>query len=65
MPIVEAVGAGVASVSGRSSLVKRIEQAMTDAIRDAYRDGISDPAEIRRRMMAARAAAKQQEQAAG
>lgn len=62
----EAVGAGSMAISPRhGSLAKRVEQAMVEAIRDAYASGITDAAEIRRRMMAARAAVQQQEQAAG
>lgn len=59
--VVEAVGAMAGTVNPRhGSLAKRVEQAMTEAIRDAYAQGITDPVVIRERMMAAREAVKQE-----
>lgn len=55
--IVEAVGVSANSVSpaGRSR-AKEIEAAMSDAVRQCYADGITDPAKMKERMMAARQA---------
>jgi hypothetical protein len=39
---------------GKSPLAKIIEQGMSDAIAAAYAEGVTDPEEIRARMMSAR-----------
>lgn len=49
-----AAGAGAASVSRDKSRAAAVELAMSDAIAKAIADGVSDPAEQRKRMMAAR-----------
>lgn len=59
MAIVRAVGASANSVSlAGKDTAARIQAAMVLAIEKAQAEGISDQAEIRRRMMAARAAVK-------
>lgn len=57
--VVEATGAsaGALSPTGKE-LAKKIEAAMTAAIVQANKEGITDPATIKERMMAARAKAK-------
>lgn len=49
-----AEGAGAASASRDTSRAAVVELAMSDAIAKAIADGVSDPAEQRKRMMAAR-----------
>ena len=55
--VVEAVGTA-ASQSNDMPSSKDIEVAMVHAIEQAHADGVSDPDEIRDRMLAARKAAK-------
>jgi hypothetical protein len=55
--IVSAVGvASGMHVAGqeKSDLNKAIEKAMTDAVKQAHADGLSDPDHIRRRILKAR-----------
>jgi len=52
MPVVEAAASFVHSRN--SDLAHRIEQAMSGAALQAHAEGISDPAEVKRRMMTAR-----------
>ena len=47
-------GAGIAVISPDPDRASRIEQAMSEAITQALADGVSDPAEQRKRMLAAR-----------
>jgi hypothetical protein len=54
--IVSAVG--TASSSKDDGLSQRIEEAMANAVKAAMDDGITDPAEIKERMLAAREEAK-------
>lgn len=59
MPIVEAVGVSVNALDpARRQLAKRIEEAMTRAVRDAQAEGVTDADELKRRMSAARHRAK-------
>lgn len=51
--IVEATGTAGSSGSPTVS-AKEVEQAMADAVRQAYADGITDPDEIRRLQLEAR-----------
>jgi hypothetical protein len=48
--IVEAVGAAVGKKTPRGA---EIEAAMSDAVKQAQAEGVTDPAEIRARMLAA------------
>lgn len=58
--IVEAVGVSAnAKLPRDRTLSQRIEAAMSQAVRDCYAEGITDPAVIRERMLAAREAAKE------
>ena len=52
MPIVEGTFAA-AYVRGDKALSKRLEEAMSKAIQAAHDEGITDPAVIKERMMAA------------
>lgn len=55
--IVEAVGSASFTPSPgpkAKALSKAVEDAMTEAIKTAYSDGITDSGEIKARMMAAR-----------
>jgi hypothetical protein len=55
MPIVEAVGAASVAMPGADRSVSRdVQAAMTQAIQHAYEAGVTDPEEIRRRMLVAR-----------
>lgn len=56
MPVVEATG--VAARSNVPGLGKIIEKAMSDAVLQASADGVTDPAEVKARMMQAREQAK-------
>ena len=47
-------GAGIAVISPDPDRASRIEQAMSEAIMQALADGVSDPVEQRKRMLAAR-----------
>jgi len=52
---VEAVGASSGSLKQeRKPLAKKIEEAMSNAIAVSYQTGVTDPKEIKARMMAAR-----------
>ena len=54
--IVAAIGISVNALDkARGPLVRRIEQAMSEAVTQASWDGVTDPSEIKARMMAARA----------
>ena len=54
--IVSAVGASANTLApGGRPLAQRIEQAMSDAVTRAMGEGVTDPAEIKAQMMAARA----------
>jgi len=57
--IVAATGAatGAATLSKEPQSL-RIQDAMTEAIKQAHKEGITDPKEIKTRMMAAREAVK-------
>jgi hypothetical protein len=57
--VVEAVGSA-ASASNDTPSAKAIEDAMSQAAADAQAEGISDPDEIRERMLEARKRAKGQ-----
>ncbi len=59
--IVEAVASGSMRNSRHGNLGKRIEKAMSDAVRDAMDQGIHDPVVIRERMMQARQAVKDED----
>lgn len=58
MAIVESVGVASLSRSGNVNLSRRVTAAMTKAVQDAYRDGVTDPAQQRVRILQARAAAR-------
>ena len=53
--IVAAVGISVNALDkARGPLVRRIEQAMSEAVTQASFEGVTDPVEVKARMMAAR-----------
>jgi len=53
--IVEAVGVSANALDpARRPIAERIEAAMTQAVRDAQAEDVTDPDEIRRRMLEAR-----------
>lgn len=52
--IIEAVGVAVSSLAeGQEDLCKAMEAAMSQAVLDAYGEGVTDPDAIRERMLAA------------
>ncbi len=54
--IAAAVGISINALDkARGPLVKRVELAMSEAVTQASCDGVTDPAEVKERMMAARA----------
>jgi len=54
--IVEAVGVSANALDpARRPLAKQIEEAMSQAVRDAQAEGVTDADELKRRMSAARA----------
>ncbi len=54
--IAAAVGISINALDkARGPLVKRVELAMSEAVTQASFDGVADPAEVKARMMAARA----------
>lgn len=53
--IVEAVGVAVTSAAGKER-AKELERAMSDAVTAAYAAGVTDPDEMRQRMLDARVA---------
>ena len=57
MPIVAATGIAAPNRSGRAALA---ELAMREALDKAVRGGITDPAELKRRILRARELAKRQ-----
>jgi len=56
--VVEAVGA--IARSPFPGLGKRIEQAMSDAVKESYAAGVTEPAKVKARMMEAREKVKQE-----
>lgn len=55
MPIVEAVMASANSLAPAQKLTaKMIETAMSEAVAECYKKGITDPAKVREAMMQAR-----------
>lgn len=54
--VAEAVGTAASSVEGISA--REVEEAMTQAVVDANKEGITDPDKIRDRKLAARQAVK-------
>ncbi len=56
--IAAAVGISINALDkARGPLVKRVELAMSEAVTQASLDGVTDPVEVKARMMAARAEA--------
>jgi hypothetical protein len=58
MPVVEAVFIMAGPLGGHTPHSKRVEAAMLAAVQKAQTEGLTDPHEIRARMMAARDAAE-------
>lgn len=54
--VAEAVGTAASAAEGISA--REVEEAMTQAVVDANKEGITDPGEIRKRKLAARQAVK-------
>ncbi len=57
MPVVEAVMVASGTVGQRTEADDRITRAMLDAVEKAQNEGVTDPVEIRARILAARDAA--------
>jgi hypothetical protein len=54
MPIVEAVGVAVGRNSIGEALHARLERELTEVVRQAQAEGVTDPDEIRARILKAR-----------